>query len=308
MVKSGTNIMDLFRDMNSELQKIQNWCLANKLSLNSKKTKFILFKPKNLHVHIPKLYFGGSEIERIGKECKTQAFKFLGHWVDDNLTWDIHTTKLISKLNTANYAISQVKTKFPFKAKKTIYNSLVQSILMWGSIVTGATSQNNINKIQSVQNKIVRNLCSLKYNSHTEPYYYENNILKFTDIICYCQTLFAHKFRKGSLPATFNRLIKFSYESGDRQNRDSVFNFHLPPIRVNNCNRFPLTEAIRARNKLNVCHKFTTDTLLFKDDIKYFLLDKYKNFVCTKHKCFSCERIKKSFKTNKKVLVVFFCT
>ena len=118
MVKSGTNISELFWDMNAELQRIQNWCSVNKLSLNSKKTKYILFKPKNQHCHYPPLIFGGRNIDRIGKGCSESAFKFLGHWVDENLSWDYHTSKMANKLNSANYAISKISSKFPFKVKK----------------------------------------------------------------------------------------------------------------------------------------------------------------------------------------------
>ena len=46
VVKTGTNILDLYRDMNNELLNLETWCKTNKLSLNAKKTKFILFKPK----------------------------------------------------------------------------------------------------------------------------------------------------------------------------------------------------------------------------------------------------------------------
>ena len=141
IVKSGTNLIDLHRDMNEELFKLQKCCEINKLSLNNKETKYILFKLKNKHVHFTTLIFRGAPIERIGNDCETKAFKFLGHWVDDNLTWDIHTNKLINKLNSANFALSKVKTKFPFKARLTIYNSLVHSNLMWGSLVTGVTSK-----------------------------------------------------------------------------------------------------------------------------------------------------------------------
>ena len=104
--------------MNLELKRLERWCQINMLSLNSKKTKYILYKPKRVHAHYPPLYFGNSSIERIGNDCNTKAFKFLGHWVDNYLNWDIHTNKLICKLNSANFALSKVKSKFPFAVGK----------------------------------------------------------------------------------------------------------------------------------------------------------------------------------------------
>ena len=48
----------LVNTLNSELEKLSHWFKANKLSLNLKKTKFMLFKPRqkrqnfNLQVYI----------------------------------------------------------------------------------------------------------------------------------------------------------------------------------------------------------------------------------------------------------------
>ena len=40
---SHKNIKTLFQIVNSELKLVNEWCLANKLSLNVKKTKYFLF-------------------------------------------------------------------------------------------------------------------------------------------------------------------------------------------------------------------------------------------------------------------------
>ena len=109
------------------------------------------------------------------------------------------------------------------------------------------------------------------------------------EILKYNQLLFAHKIRVGALPSIFYKYFVFSYESGDRQNRDSVFNFHVPKI-GRNCNqRFPLIETIRTWNNVPIWYKFIWDTVEFKMDVKSFLLNKYNNFVCTKSNCFACK-------------------
>ena len=38
---------DIYLKANFELQKAADWFAANKLTLNIKKTKYILFRPKN---------------------------------------------------------------------------------------------------------------------------------------------------------------------------------------------------------------------------------------------------------------------
>ena len=51
--------------------------------------------------------------------------------------------------------MAKVKNKLPIHVKKAIYYSLSHSILNWGSLITGATSLSNINRLESVQNKIL---------------------------------------------------------------------------------------------------------------------------------------------------------
>ena len=58
IVKTGTDLSKLYSDMNMELLRLQDWCTVNKLSLNGKKTKYILFCPPNKHIHTTPIYFG----------------------------------------------------------------------------------------------------------------------------------------------------------------------------------------------------------------------------------------------------------
>ena len=51
IITSSPYIKELYAKMNFELQKWEVWFMANKLCLNVKKTKYILFKPS---VTVPK--------------------------------------------------------------------------------------------------------------------------------------------------------------------------------------------------------------------------------------------------------------
>ena len=48
------------------------------------------------------------------------------------------------------------------------------------------------------------------------------------------------------LPEVFYKLIKYSYKAGDRVQRDSVLNFHLPISKGSGTKKYPLIEIIRA--------------------------------------------------------------
>ena len=60
-----------------------------------------------------KLSIGEEIVERIGSNCKKKFFKFVGHHLDEFLSWDHQINHVQSKLASANYAISNVKNFLP---------------------------------------------------------------------------------------------------------------------------------------------------------------------------------------------------
>ena len=92
---SHQNINKLFSIVNSELECINQWFKANKLSLNIKKTKYTLFhkkSAKNEISGIPDLKIGSKNIE------KTSSIKFLGVMLDEHISWNDHIKTVESKL------------------------------------------------------------------------------------------------------------------------------------------------------------------------------------------------------------------
>ena len=150
-----------------------------------KKQIHIILSTQQACSHYTYLFWG----HRGRKNWQALPFKFLGHWVDDLLDWTYHTDTIIHKIRSANYALARVKNKFPLSARKAIYTCLVQSHLIWGSSVTGATTMSNTNKLEAAQNKAIRNMAGAKYNCHTLPIYSENTLLKASDLAYTAQVL-----------------------------------------------------------------------------------------------------------------------
>ena len=68
--------------MNSELAKISLWMKSNKLSVNIKKTNYVMFKPKQKSAHM------SSQISFHSTALKQETeVKFLGIYIDEGLTW-----------------------------------------------------------------------------------------------------------------------------------------------------------------------------------------------------------------------------
>ena len=96
---SGVNINLLFENANLELEKASNWFRANKLTLNVKKTKFMIFSDTKNQTSLQDLILkiGDKAIEQIGTNCKDKYFKFVGIVLDDKLSWEGHVQHICKK-------------------------------------------------------------------------------------------------------------------------------------------------------------------------------------------------------------------
>ena len=85
---SHKNLKALFETVNNELNLVNDWFIANKLSLNAKKTKYILFckrsKLDDLPLKLPALWINNKEIKRVSETS------FLGVIIHESLSWHNH--------------------------------------------------------------------------------------------------------------------------------------------------------------------------------------------------------------------------
>ena len=103
---SGSDKLSLFKQANKELATAEQWFNCNKLTINAKKSKYIFFKNSKSHEHCNSLYIGNSTISCVGQTCPEKSVRFLGIWIDDQLSFSGHIDKIKSKLNSALYALS----------------------------------------------------------------------------------------------------------------------------------------------------------------------------------------------------------
>ena len=75
--------------MNSELEKVKEWCDVNKLSINTAKTNFMIItstKEKDMSVNIQIRIKDGTYYSLIRED----HIKYLGVMIDDSISWKYH--------------------------------------------------------------------------------------------------------------------------------------------------------------------------------------------------------------------------
>ena len=282
---SSPNLNELILQTNEELEKISDWFKANKLTLNTAKTKYMVFNPKNdnrVNSNLTKLHIENVNIDRIGKDCESESFKFVGINIDENLKWDKHIEHIRNKLLSANYALSKTKNILPTKIKMKIYNSLFKSHLEFGMLSWGPFSEIEVHRLVQIQKKAVRNIAGVKSNSHTDPLFAELKILKAPDLLQMNMLSFMYKYDSKKVPPSFENHFTplINYERSK--------NYHLINVKCKKLQKFPSYSLPKRWNELSLDEKRINSLSSFKKIFKLQVLSKY-NQVCTAKSCFICK-------------------
>ena len=144
---SHSNIHYLQFCIEHDLSSIIDWFNANGLTLNLNKTEGLLFSPPKRKRTVE------LKIEEINIPIVHNT-KFLGIWLDDDLSWHKHLTVLIRKLKQQLKLLSQGKNLLDLHSKKVLYYAQFHSHLKYGIMIWGNMMPNyHRKKLEKLQNK-----------------------------------------------------------------------------------------------------------------------------------------------------------
>ena len=181
-----------------DLGILQDWFLANKLTLNISKSVCILFgKHQNQVLDIK---IGHESIPQVG------STKFLGLWIDQDLSWKEHISAKVkakkSKLNlllTSKNFLSTHALRILYFAQ--INSNLTYGISMWGSLLM----KTNLTKLQKIQDTCMKILCHGK--GPLEAVYTTNKVLTVSQQIEFELCKLWHKKQLDILPAKLSSVM-----------------------------------------------------------------------------------------------------
>lgn len=155
VIAQHDNIIEGAIQLQEAVNHITNWCDKWYLQLNPQKCEtkiFTLRRPNNpLNIKINNC--------EINWNPRDRAIRYLGLHLDRRLTWGIHINKKLNECHTRLvqlYPIINRKSSLKIECALLIYKSLLRPIITYGCTVWGAASKTQINKIQVLQNKILR--------------------------------------------------------------------------------------------------------------------------------------------------------
>ena len=136
--------------------------------------------------------------------------KYLGIFIDKFLLLNHHIYELSKKLSRANGIISKLRYNAPFEICLQVYYAIFYSHLIYGCSVWGLTSEENINKLQVLQNKCLRIMTFAPWNSSTNHLFIQLKLLKVREIINMNHLKLVYDFQCHHLPDDLMSLFKLS--------------------------------------------------------------------------------------------------
>ena len=277
------NHLSISQNINVELKVITDWLALNKLSLNAKKTKMMVFhyhqkRISNLDL---RLYINKTRIKQV------KEFNFLGVVFDECMTWKNHIQKIAGKISVSVGTLSRLKRFLPMDVLKTIYNALILPHLNLGILLWG----HNFKRIFKLQKWAVRAITSSKYNAHTNPLFQKLKLLKVEDIKNTAYLKFYYKYIKDELPKYFDNMFDKKYLTHDHDTRNKNEPL-LPKSKKQGAQtaiRFSLLQTIESLPvdiTLNLELNSTIQGLAKK--AKYHFIESYSGR-CNDPSCFVCK-------------------
>ena len=162
---SAANVHDIDQNLNQDLKSVSEWLAANKLTLNTSKTEFMLIgsrqRIRTFHSS-PTLTINETPIKRV--DC----VKSLGLNIDENLSWNKHIDKISKKIASGIGALKRMRPFVPSSTLKYIYSSIIQPHFDYCCVVWDNCSKSSADKLQKLQNRAARILTFSSYDTNAD--------------------------------------------------------------------------------------------------------------------------------------------
>jgi hypothetical protein len=299
----GPDIVSVGNFMNNELQKLGMWLRANKISINTSKTKVMVFHLKQRTVPFFNFVFNNNDInvtpnlnlispiERITNSSKIPAYKMLGVFLDENLSFNYHIKQTRNKISKALFYLNKAKGILSSKALKSLYFALVHPHFLYCLPVYSSTSKKNMDSLYIKQKKCIRIIVNAKYNAHTQPIFLSLKILPLPDLVVSQNLLMMHSIDKEYCRVTFEGFYEKNVAvTNHNYPLRNAGDFIIPRINLEFLKLFPLYILPKTWNDLDPGFRNVSIKSLFKYNLKSHLLSKYSDFKCDRLFCYVCSK------------------
>ena len=135
-----------------DLLDFKLWCNRNQLTMNIKKTKYVVFglKSKTRKIGNHSLFIGNHKLERF------TSYKYLGMTLDMNLNYNKHLENCLKLISHKAYLLNKIRMYIDVNTAIRIYKTMILPIIEYGNVIYDGANQKLLDNLQTSQNRILR--------------------------------------------------------------------------------------------------------------------------------------------------------
>ena len=228
---NGVSSADIEDKLNHDLEKVHAWLTANKRTLNSNKSEYMIIgsrqKLNSIDATTTNISIAGEQITRV------KSTESLGIIIDEQLKWHEHNNK---QCKTTSARIGMLRRSRDFVTQDvliTMYHSLVLPHFTYCSTVWHGSSADHIKKLYKLQKRAARVITGSNYDIRSTDIFETLNWRRIKDNLDERDLVVTFKaINKGIVPDYLMPTINLN-ENDNYQLRSNNRNIYLPKPKTN---------------------------------------------------------------------------
>ena len=139
-------------EVQSDLSRFKDWCDKNQLTMNITKTKYVIFglrsQTKKISQH--ELHIQDQKIQKVA------TYKYLGLTLDMNLTFNNHLQNIQNIVSHKCLLLLKLRKYINTFTATILYKTMILPIIEYGDVIYGGAKGKPIQRLQTIQNRILR--------------------------------------------------------------------------------------------------------------------------------------------------------
>jgi Reverse transcriptase (RNA-dependent DNA polymerase) len=184
---TNTLVDNLKSDMQHDLDVITNWLNFNQLTMNAKKTKFMILSPSKPPTMCNPPLINNVPIEQVN------SYKYLGLVIDEQLKWKSHIKHIINKIAPITGVLWRTRHYTSLAMRRKIYFALIHSHLNYLVAIWGNTYKSHLKPLRTIQNKALKIVYNYEWRKNTIELYAQTKILSITNLTFVNMSIFMYQ-------------------------------------------------------------------------------------------------------------------
>ena len=150
-------------------------------------------------------------------------YKYLGVFLDKNLSWKPHIEYICQKISKSCGILNKLRNCIELETLREVYHALIHSYLRYGIIAWGTAAKSNLNPLQTLINRAIRIMSFSPFGQvDLKPLYEILEILRVEEIYTLEVAKFTFKQKNRTLPDNLAGYFKIEASVSNRRKKHQV--------------------------------------------------------------------------------------